>query len=154
MHERGFEPQHAITEPRQRPIPTRIGRANRTFTYDTYGRMATSTDSEGYTLPYDYNALDRVRTIMYPDATCEEHEDDDHSLIATRDREGRWTRHSYSPLRERVVTDGGAGRLRKHDVFIVGQSSRPATVNTERTSAFPLCPQLPRDFGSGHTRQR
>ena len=26
-HERGLEPQHAITEPSQRPIPTRIGGA-------------------------------------------------------------------------------------------------------------------------------
>jgi YD repeat-containing protein len=81
-----------------------VAGGNRTFTYDTYGRMATSTDSEGYTLTYDYDALDRVRTITYPDATYEQHEYDDHSLIATRDREGRWTRHSYNPLRERVVT--------------------------------------------------
>jgi len=81
-----------------------VAGGNRTFTYDTYGRMTTSTDSEGYTLTYDYDTLDRVRTITYPDATYEQLEYDDHSLVAARDREGRWTRHLYNPLRERVTT--------------------------------------------------
>jgi RHS repeat-associated protein len=81
-----------------------VSGGNRTFTYDAYGRMATSTDSEGYTLTYDYDALDRVRTTTYPDGTHEQYEYDDHSLVATRDREGRWTRHSYNPLMERVAT--------------------------------------------------
>jgi RHS repeat-associated protein len=81
-----------------------VAGGNRTFTYDAYGRMATSTDSEGYTLTYDYDALGRTRTITYPDATFEQYEYDDHSLVATRDREGRWTRHMYNPLMERVAT--------------------------------------------------
>ena len=42
---------------------------DRTFTYDSYGRVQTTTDSEGYTLTYDYDALDRLRTITYPDAS-------------------------------------------------------------------------------------
>jgi RHS repeat-associated protein len=81
-----------------------VAGGNRTFTYDAYGRMAISTDSEGYTLTYDYDALDRMRTITYPDASYEQYEYADHSLVATRDREGRWTRHMSNPLRERVVT--------------------------------------------------
>jgi RHS repeat-associated protein len=81
-----------------------VAGGERTFTYDAYGRMATSTDSEGYTLTYDYDAVDRVRTITYPDGTYEQKEYDDHSLVATRDREGRWTRHMYNPLMERVAT--------------------------------------------------
>ncbi|MBX3203340.1 MAG: RHS repeat protein [Labilithrix sp.] len=66
--------------------------------------MRTTTDSEGYTLTYDYDALDRVRTTTYPDGTFEQLEYEDHSLVASRDREGRWTRHMYNPLMERVVT--------------------------------------------------
>lgn len=81
-----------------------VAGGDRTFTYDAYGRMATATDSEGYTLAYDYDALDRVRTVTYPDTTYEQFEYDDHSLVATRDREGRWTRHMYNPLMERVAT--------------------------------------------------
>ena len=77
---------------------------NRSFTYDAYGRLRTTTNSEGYALTYDYDALDRVRTITYPDASFEQLEYDDHSLVATRDREGRWTRHMYNGVMERVVT--------------------------------------------------
>ncbi len=77
---------------------------NRTFTYDTFGRLRTATDAEGYALTYDYDNLDRVRTITYPDASLEQFEYADHSLTATRDRAGRWTRHMYSPLMQRVLT--------------------------------------------------
>lgn len=77
---------------------------NRSLTYDSYGRVRTTTNSEGHTLTYDYDALDRVRTITYPDGSFEQLEYEDHSLIATRDREGRWTRHMYNGVMERVVT--------------------------------------------------
>src|SRR5690606_32241705 len=34
----------------------------------------------------------------------EQFEYEDHSLVATKDRAGRWTRHMYNPLMERVLT--------------------------------------------------
>lgn len=83
---------------------------NRSFTYDAYGRVQTTTDSEGYTLTFGYDALDRLRTITYPDGTYEQREYEDHSLVATRDREGRWTRHMYNGVMERVVTQDPALR--------------------------------------------
>jgi RHS repeat-associated protein len=97
---------------------------NRTFTYDAYGHMATSTDSEGYALTYDYDELDRVRTITYPDETYEQHEYDDHSLVASRDREGRWTRHMYNALRERVVTQDPELRVTQFQWCPCGQLRR------------------------------
>lgn len=81
-----------------------VAGGDRSFTYDAYGHMASSTDSEGHTLTYDYDELDRVRTITYPDATYEQYEYDDLSLVAMRDREGRWTRQMYNPLMQRVAT--------------------------------------------------
>lgn len=84
---------------------------NRAFTYDAYGRMATSVDSDGYTLTYDYDSLDRMRAVTYPDATYEQFEYEDHSLVAQRDREGRWTRHRYNGLMERVATQDAELRL-------------------------------------------
>jgi YD repeat-containing protein len=83
---------------------------NRSFTYDGNGRVLTTTDSAGYTLTYAYDALDRVRTTTYPDASFEQFEYEDHSLVATRDREGRWTRQMYNPLMQRVVTQDPALR--------------------------------------------
>jgi len=83
---------------------------NRSFTYDSYGRLLTSTDSEGYVLTYGYDSLDRVRTLTYPDGSFDQFEYDDHSLVASKDREGRWTRHMYNGLRERILTQDPAFR--------------------------------------------
>jgi RHS repeat-associated protein len=97
---------------------------NRTFTYDSYGRLRTSTDSEGYVLTYDYDSLDRVRTTTYPDGSYEQFEYDDHSLVATRDREGRWTRHMYNPLQQRVLTQDPAMRQTQFEWCRCGQLRR------------------------------
>ena len=101
-----------------------VAGGNRSFTYDTYGRVGTTTDSEGYTLTYDYDALDRIRTITYPDGTFEQLEYEDHSLVASRDREGRWTRHMYNPLMERVVTQDPALRMTQFQWCRCGQLRR------------------------------
>lgn len=97
---------------------------NRSFTYDSYGRVRTATDSEGYTLTYDYDALDRVRTITHPDATFEQLEYEDHSLVATRDRWGRWTRHMYNGNEQRVVTQDPAQRTTQFEWCRCGQLRR------------------------------
>ncbi len=39
------------------------------LSYDGFGRVATAEDSEGYTLTYAYDALDRVTQVTYPDAS-------------------------------------------------------------------------------------
>ncbi len=41
--------------------------ATANFTYDGYGRLQTATDSEGYTVTYDYDALNRPTKVTYPD---------------------------------------------------------------------------------------
>ncbi|MBK6686409.1 MAG: RHS repeat protein [Deltaproteobacteria bacterium] len=63
---------------------------NRTYTYDSAGRVRTMTDSEGYTLTYDYDNLDRVRVVTYPDASFEQFEYADPSLIRDPGSGGRW----------------------------------------------------------------
>lgn len=75
-------------------------------------------------MTYDYDALDRVRTITYPDASYEQFEYEDHSLVATRDRAGRWTRHLYSPLRERVLSRDPTGRQTQFQWCRCGQLRR------------------------------
>ncbi|MBK6686384.1 MAG: RHS repeat protein [Deltaproteobacteria bacterium] len=97
---------------------------NRSYTYDSAGRVRTMTDSEGYTLTYDYDHLDRVRVVTYPDASFEQFEYADHSLIATRDRAGRWTRHQSNALRERVLTRDASGRTTQYGWCRCGEMKR------------------------------
>ncbi len=101
-----------------------VAGGNRTFTYDTYGRVQTTTDSEGYTLTYAYDSLDRLRTVTYPDGSIEQLEYADHSLVATKDRQGRWTRHMYNPLMQRVVTQDPALRTTQFDWCRCGELKR------------------------------
>jgi RHS repeat-associated protein len=101
-----------------------VAGGNRTFTYDTYGRMATTTDSESYTLTYDYDALDRVRTITYPDGSTQQYEYEDHSLVASKDRAGRWTRHMYNPNMQRVLTQDPELRMTQQQWCRCGQLKR------------------------------
>jgi len=82
---------------------------NRYLSYDSGGRVRTLRDSEGYVLTYDYDALDRVRVVTYPDGSHEQFEYADHSLTASRDRQGRWTRNAYNALLQRVLTRDPAG---------------------------------------------
>lgn len=73
------------------------------FTYDGYGRLRTTTDSEGYTLTFDYDALDRPTKITYPDNTFEQVVYRALDPVLTKDRRGHWAQTSYDALRR--VTD-------------------------------------------------
>ena len=84
------------------PVPG----ATTTFTYDDYGRKRTSTDAAGLTLTYDYDALDRVTKVTYPDTTYEETVYNRLDAEKRRDRLGRWTQTFYDALRRPVATQG------------------------------------------------
>lgn len=97
---------------------------NVTMTYDTFDRVKTVTDSEGRALTYDYDDLDRVTKITYPDTSYEQFVYEDHSLTATRDRAGRWTRHHYDALNQRVATRDPLGRVTQFEWCRCGAMSK------------------------------
>lgn len=66
-----------------------------TYTYDAYARVATMTDSEGWTVAYSYDAADRMTRALYPDGTSEDYTYDKLDLVAYRDRLARTWRYSY-----------------------------------------------------------
>jgi RHS repeat-associated protein len=80
-------------------------------TYDSVGRLRTSTDTEGYALTYDYDALDRPTQITYPDGTTKQYVYKLLDLGAVSDRLGRWTTNTYDPLRRLVQTQDPLGRI-------------------------------------------
>ena len=74
------------------------------FAYDTRGRVATTTDSDNYTVATTYDDLDRLRTTTYPDGTYEEITYGNGSLqpldaYGHRDRLGRWSYTHHDALR-------------------------------------------------------
>jgi RHS repeat-associated protein len=80
------------------------------YTYDSYGRLRTSTDSDGFARTYDYDALNRVTRVTYPDGSYEQTVYDKLDPVEFRDRLGRVTRTLYDPLRRVVSVRDPLGR--------------------------------------------
>jgi RHS repeat-associated protein len=73
------------------------------FTYDSFNRVRTITDSDNYTVTTDYDNLDRKVKITYPDTTYEQFQYTDNmtgamtlDLTGSRDRRGLWTYRHYN----------------------------------------------------------
>lgn len=85
-----------------------------TMTYDAFGRVRTATDVSGYTLTLDYDSLDWLTRITYPDSSFEQITYDRLDPVVFRDRAGRQTLFNYDRLRQLTqITDplGRATRL-------------------------------------------
>lgn len=59
------------------------------YTYDAYDRVATYSDSEGWTVAYNYDNADRVTKITYPDGTTDIYTYNRLDLASYQDRQGR-----------------------------------------------------------------
>ena len=86
------------------------GGVTTSYTYDADARLRTTTDSDNYTLTYDYDDLDRQIKVTYPDGTYEETVYDRLSPVRRRDRLGRWTHTFYDALQRVVSTRDPEGR--------------------------------------------
>jgi RHS repeat-associated protein len=74
-----------------------------TFTYDSFKRVRTVTDSDSYTTTTDYDNIDRKIKVTYPDTTFEQFQYIDNvtgamklDLTGSRDRRGLWTYRHYN----------------------------------------------------------
>ncbi len=112
------------------------------FAYDGLGRLRTTTDSEGYLLTIDYDAiggdptrtLDRVAKVTYPDGTYEETTYDRLDPEWTRDRLGRWSRQFYDPLRRLIVAQDPLYRITIYVWCNCGSLEGITDPNQNRTS--------------------
>src|SRR4029453_9270019 len=84
--------------------------ANTTFTYDAYGRRRTVTDPAGLVLTYDYDNVDRVTKVTYPDTTYEQTTYNRLDAEKRRDRLGRTTQTGYDAIRRPVMTRDALGQ--------------------------------------------
>jgi RHS repeat-associated protein len=93
------------------PISTAIT----TFTYDGNSRVWKVKDSEDYEITYDYDLLDRVVKVTYPDTTYEQIVYDRHDIEWRRDRLGRWTRYFHDALRRLTGVRDSAGHMTNYE---------------------------------------
>lgn len=77
-----------------------------TFDYDSAGRVARVTGSDGYYIDYLYDNIDRLTRTTYPDATYTETIYQRLDPLTSRDRLGRFTTYAYNDIRQLAsVTD-------------------------------------------------
>jgi RHS repeat-associated protein len=81
------------------------------FTYDGYGRVRTTTDSDGYTLTADYDNLDRLTQVTYPDGTTEQIGYRRLDAETFKDRQNRNTEVLHDALRRVVASRDPLGRI-------------------------------------------
>jgi len=81
------------------------------FTYDAFGRMASATDSDGYSIGLAYDALDRLTRITYPDGTSRQFTYYLLDKVMSVDRAGRQTSFGYNSVREMVSRTDPLGRI-------------------------------------------
>ena len=87
-----------------------VAGATMTYAYDGFGRVRTVTDSEGYALATDFDALDRPTKVTYPDGTYEQTIYNRLDPEQRRDRLGRWSETFYDALRRRVASRDALGQ--------------------------------------------
>jgi RHS repeat-associated protein len=87
------------------------------FSYDAFDRLASRTDSEGYTVSYIYDALDRLTRQTYPDGTTRQNTWTNLDLTSVKDRQGRTTQYSYDAVRQLVAVTDPLGHVTKTGRF-------------------------------------
>jgi RHS repeat-associated protein len=94
----------------------RDGQTLGSFTYDAIGRVKTGVDATGLALTYDYNDLNNITKITYPDGKFTSSEYSSccpYLLDSMTDRSGRNIRYKYDALKRLVETvnpEGGSIR--------------------------------------------
>lgn len=96
------------------------GKTAERFTYDAFGRVATTTDSEGLTKAYAYDALDRLTRITFPDGTHRDFGWDKLDRVSMTDREGRTTTFTYDALGNMVAKTDALGHSETFGYFLNG----------------------------------
>ncbi len=84
------------------------------YIYDAFDRVATATDSEGYTLNYAYDAADRLTKITYPDSSTRQYAYNKLDLASVTDREGRTNVYAYDANRRLISATDPLGYVTQY----------------------------------------
>jgi RHS repeat-associated protein len=87
------------------------GKVQSSFTYDAFGRVATVSDSEGWTKRYDYDAADRPTRVTYPDGSSQTYRYDRLDLAVYTNRSGQSWHYTYDAGRNLTSVTDPAGEV-------------------------------------------
>jgi RHS repeat-associated protein len=79
------------------------GKVQAQYAYDKAGNLASETDSEGYTLQHEYDALNRRTKTTYPDGTATEYVWNKLDLVRIRNRHGKTVEYQYDAARQPIA---------------------------------------------------
>jgi RHS repeat-associated protein len=85
------------------------------LTYDAFGRTRTKTDTSGYTLTFDYDALDRITKITHPDGTFEQMIYNRLDVTNVIGRDGRQTILEYDSMRQLARRTDALNRVTSYE---------------------------------------
>jgi RHS repeat-associated protein len=86
-----------------------------TFTPDSFFRVNQIMDGEGYILSFQYDDLDRLVTMTFPDATTKRIVYSKLNPVLVKDRLNRWAASEYDPLGRLVLNRDAGGRTTRFD---------------------------------------
>lgn len=104
-----------------------------TFTYDIYGRVASRQEPDGYLVRFEYDNLDRLTKVTYPDNTYEQITYNKLDAEWHRDRLGRFTRTVVNALRQPVSVTDPAQRTTTLDWCACGDLKALVDASGKRT---------------------
>ncbi len=102
-------------------VTNQNGKTQASYSYDTYGRVATDTDSEGWKITYTYDAWNRVTKQTYPDGTSHSYTYKNLDLASETDRQGRTTTYAYDADRNLISETDPFGNVTKYGYWENGQ---------------------------------
>ncbi|HEY9773365.1 MAG TPA: cysteine peptidase family C39 domain-containing protein, partial [Planktothrix sp.] len=105
-----------------------------TFTWDTVGRLASVTDSEGYTVEYGYDNADRLLLTTYPDSSTEQIIYDRLDAVLRKDRIGRWTQDAFDVLDQLAYETDPLGRKTQYTWCVCGSLGSLTDPNGHQTT--------------------
>ncbi len=94
-----------------------------TLSWNPNGTLASSTDSEGYSLAFQYDAMDRLTQTTHPDGTSDQIKYQDLDAIFFIDRLGRTTQRSFDAMDQLAFEIDPLGRKTKYTWCSCGSPS-------------------------------